>query len=55
MLGGEVVAMDRHFFHRLGAYDPGMLLWGVEQIELSIRVTLTVKIYIHINIHTNLF
>nr|XP_020469784.1 polypeptide N-acetylgalactosaminyltransferase 15 [Monopterus albus] len=37
-LGGEVVAIDRHFFQSLGAYDPGMLLWGVEQIELSMRV-----------------
>nr|XP_020503720.1 polypeptide N-acetylgalactosaminyltransferase 15 [Labrus bergylta] len=37
-LGGGVVAMDRHFFHSVGAYDPGILLWGGEQIELSIRV-----------------
>ncbi|TNN72195.1 Polypeptide N-acetylgalactosaminyltransferase 15 [Liparis tanakae] len=37
-LGGGVVAVDRHFFQSVGAYDPGMLLWGVEQIELSIRV-----------------
>ncbi|KAM8841024.1 polypeptide N-acetylgalactosaminyltransferase 15-like [Spinachia spinachia] len=37
-LGGGVVAVDRHFFQSVGAYDPGMLLWGGEQIELSIRV-----------------
>lgn len=37
-LGGGVVAIDRHFFQSLGAYDPGMLLWGAEEIELSIRV-----------------
>uniref|UniRef100_A0A665W503 Polypeptide N-acetylgalactosaminyltransferase n=1 Tax=Echeneis naucrates TaxID=173247 RepID=A0A665W503_ECHNA len=37
-LGGGVVAIDRHFFQSVGAYDPGMLLWGSEQIELSIRV-----------------
>ncbi|XP_047461290.1 polypeptide N-acetylgalactosaminyltransferase 15-like [Mugil cephalus] len=37
-LGGGVVAIDRHFFQSVGAYDPGMLLWGAEQIELSIRV-----------------
>ncbi|XP_034456515.1 polypeptide N-acetylgalactosaminyltransferase 15-like [Hippoglossus hippoglossus] len=37
-LGGGVVAIDRHFFQKIGAYDPGMLLWGAEQIELSIRV-----------------
>lgn len=38
MLGGEVVAVDRNFFHSVGGYDPGMLLWGEEQVELSIRV-----------------
>ncbi|KAK2830224.1 hypothetical protein Q5P01_018155 [Channa striata] len=37
-LGGEVLAIDRRFFQSVGAYDPGMLLWGAEQIELSIRV-----------------
>ncbi|XP_030002410.1 polypeptide N-acetylgalactosaminyltransferase 15 [Sphaeramia orbicularis] len=38
VLGGGVLAIDRHFFQSVGAYDPGMLLWGAEQIELSIRV-----------------
>ncbi|CAJ1083868.1 polypeptide N-acetylgalactosaminyltransferase 15-like [Xyrichtys novacula] len=37
-LGGGVVAMDKHFYHSVGGYDPGMLLWGGEQVELSIRV-----------------
>ncbi|KAM9737304.1 polypeptide N-acetylgalactosaminyltransferase 15-like [Menidia menidia] len=37
-LGGGVVAIDRHFFQSVGAYDPGMLLWGAEHVELSIRV-----------------
>lgn len=35
------MAIDRHFFQSVGAYDPGMLLWGEEQIELSIRVKQT--------------
>ncbi|XP_024113935.1 polypeptide N-acetylgalactosaminyltransferase 15 [Oryzias melastigma] len=37
-LGGSVLAIDRNFFQSVGAYDPGMVLWGAEQIELSIRV-----------------
>lgn len=44
-LGGEVMAIDRHFFRSVGAYDPGMLLWGEEQIELSIRVKQTFLFY----------
>ncbi|XP_061520785.1 polypeptide N-acetylgalactosaminyltransferase 15-like isoform X2 [Phycodurus eques] len=39
-LGGGVLAIDRHFFHNVGAFDPGIQLWGGEQIELSIRVWL---------------
>ncbi|XP_061738396.1 polypeptide N-acetylgalactosaminyltransferase 15-like [Nerophis ophidion] len=37
-LGGGVLAIDRLFFHHLGAYDPGIVLWGGEHLELSIRV-----------------
>ncbi|XP_057684359.1 polypeptide N-acetylgalactosaminyltransferase 15-like [Corythoichthys intestinalis] len=37
---GGVLAIDRHFFHNVGAFDPGILLRGGEQIELSIRVWL---------------
>lgn len=32
------MAVERNFFHSVGGYDPGMLLWGEEQVELSIRV-----------------
>ncbi|XP_036371949.1 polypeptide N-acetylgalactosaminyltransferase 15-like [Megalops cyprinoides] len=39
-LSGVVLAVDRRFFQKIGAYDPGMGLWGAENIELSIRVWL---------------
>ncbi|XP_070970757.1 polypeptide N-acetylgalactosaminyltransferase 15-like [Oncorhynchus clarkii lewisi] len=39
-LVGVVLAIDRHFFQSVGGYDPGMLFWGAEQMELSIRVWL---------------
>ncbi|TFK07383.1 regulator of nonsense transcripts 1 [Platysternon megacephalum] len=37
---GGVVAMDRHFFQNIGAYDSDMTLWGAENLELSIRAWL---------------
>lgn len=37
-MAGGLYAIDRHFFHHLGAYDPGMDLWGGENVELSLRV-----------------
>ncbi|KAM9418562.1 polypeptide N-acetylgalactosaminyltransferase 15-like isoform 2-T2 [Salvelinus alpinus] len=39
-LVGVVLAIDRHFFQSVGGYDPGMLFWGAEHMELSIRVWL---------------
>ncbi|XP_066571779.1 polypeptide N-acetylgalactosaminyltransferase 15-like isoform X2 [Amia ocellicauda] len=39
-LPGGVLAIERHYFQRIGAYDPGMTLWGLENVELSIRVWL---------------
>ncbi|XP_019391095.1 PREDICTED: polypeptide N-acetylgalactosaminyltransferase 15 isoform X1 [Crocodylus porosus] len=37
---GGVVAMDRHYFRNIGAYDSDMTLWGAENLELSIRAWL---------------
>lgn len=35
---GCAMAIDRHFFFDLGAFDDGMFIWGGENIELSLRV-----------------
>nr|XP_014434148.1 polypeptide N-acetylgalactosaminyltransferase 15 isoform X3 [Pelodiscus sinensis] len=37
---GGVVAMDRHYFQNIGAYDSDMTLWGSENLELSLRAWL---------------
>ncbi|XP_014347978.1 polypeptide N-acetylgalactosaminyltransferase 15 [Latimeria chalumnae] len=37
---GGVLAVDRHYFQKIGAYDPGLSFWGAENLELSIRVWL---------------
>ena len=34
---GCAIAVDRKFFFELGAFDDGMLIWGGENLELSVR------------------
>ena len=37
---GGLFAMDRKYFFELGAYDPGLQIWGGENFELSFKVGL---------------
>ncbi|XP_032906733.1 polypeptide N-acetylgalactosaminyltransferase 15 isoform X2 [Amblyraja radiata] len=39
-ISGGVLGINRHYFQNIGAYDPGMLMWGIENLELSLRVWL---------------
>ncbi|XP_060575118.1 polypeptide N-acetylgalactosaminyltransferase 5-like [Ruditapes philippinarum] len=38
IIQGMMVVMRKSWFMQLGGFDPGMKIWGSEQIELSIKV-----------------
>jgi len=37
-MAGGLFGVRRQYFEDLGAYDPGMNIWGGENLELSFRV-----------------
>lgn len=38
-MAGGLFAIYRQYFNYIGKYDPGMNIWGGENLELSFRVS----------------
>lgn len=40
IMAGGLLALSRAYFDKLGFYDPGMKIWGGEEMEISFRIWL---------------
>lgn len=40
---GCAFAVDRDFFFEIGSYDEGMDIWGSENLDLALRVSLVLR------------
>lgn len=53
-MAGGLFSIDKKYFYELGAYDPGLDVWGGENMEISFKVYPSSNSYKSIELNSEL-